>query len=81
VLGGSIGVRPELFGAVRDILPSCMAEPIRVEASILGSRAGIVGALAVAINNIHNSLFGPAILPKALALPALLGLRGLELAA
>jgi predicted NBD/HSP70 family sugar kinase len=81
VLGGSIGVRPELLGAVRDILPSCMAEPVRVEASMLGSRAGIVGALAVAINNIHNSLFGPAILPKALALPALPGLRGLELAA
>jgi hypothetical protein len=81
VLGGSIGVRPELLGAVRDILPSCMAEPVRVEASMLGSCAGIVGTLAVAINNIHNSLFGPAIFPKALALPALPGLRGLELAA
>jgi len=81
VLGGSIGSRLELVDKVRELLAGCMASPIPVEASALGNRAGIVGALAVAINNIHNSLFGPARLPKALALPALPALRGLSIGA
>jgi predicted NBD/HSP70 family sugar kinase len=81
VLGGSIGSRPELVDKVRERLAGCMAAPIPVEASALGNRAGIVGALAVALNNVHNSLFAPARLPKALALPALPELRGLRIGA
>jgi predicted NBD/HSP70 family sugar kinase len=78
VLGGSIGARAELVAKVRELLAGCMPAPVPVEASALGNRAGIVGALAVAINNVHNGLFGPAGLPKALALPALPELRGLR---
>jgi len=81
VLGGSIGSRSELVDKVRERLAGCMASPIPVERSALGNRAGIVGALAIAINNVHNSLFGPAGLPKALALPAVPELRGLSLGA
>jgi predicted NBD/HSP70 family sugar kinase len=81
VLGGSIGARPELVDRVRALLGSCMLNPAPIEASALGNRAALVGALAVAINNIHNSLFGLARLPKALALPALSELRGLALSA
>jgi predicted NBD/HSP70 family sugar kinase len=81
VLGGSIGSRAELVAKVRELLAGCMPAPVPVEASALGNRAGIVGALAVAINNVHNGLFGPAGLPKALALPALPELRGLRVGA
>jgi predicted NBD/HSP70 family sugar kinase len=81
VLGGSIGARRELVERVRALLARCMPNPVLVEASALGNRAGIVGALAFAINNIHNSLFGPAGLPKALALPALPELRCLGVSA
>jgi predicted NBD/HSP70 family sugar kinase len=81
VLGGSIGARLELVERVRALLAGCMPNPVLVEASALGNRAGIIGALAFAINNIHNSLFGPAGLPEALALPALPELRGLAVSA
>ena len=74
VLGGSIGARAELVDEVRALFAGCMTTPVPVEASALGNRAGIVGALAIAISNVHNRLFGPAGLPKALALPALRGL-------
>jgi predicted NBD/HSP70 family sugar kinase len=81
VLGGSIGARPELVESVRILLDGCMPNPVPIEATALGNRAGIVGALAIAINNVHNSLFAPTELPKALALPPLLELRGLEVSA
>jgi predicted NBD/HSP70 family sugar kinase len=58
ILGGSIGARPELIDAVRHILPRCTPSPPRVEASVLGSRAGLVGALGVAVDRMHDALFG-----------------------
>ena len=58
ILGGGIGVRQELVEAVRRILPRCTPSPPRVEASILGSRAGLVGALGVAVDRMHDVLFG-----------------------
>ncbi len=70
VLGGSIGTRPELVAAVRALLPACMDTPPRLEASALGTRAGVVGALALGLNQIINELFGAGDLPRELALPA-----------
>jgi predicted NBD/HSP70 family sugar kinase len=76
ILGGSIGVRPELIDAVRRILPRCTPSPPRVEASVLGSRAGLVGALAVAVDHMHDALFGvglpatPLLAPSARRQPA-----------
>ena len=69
VMGGSIGVRPELVGELRRLLPRCVASPVPVEISALGSRATLVGALGVALNHLHNSLFGLMALPGDLTLP------------
>jgi predicted NBD/HSP70 family sugar kinase len=69
VMGGSIGARPELVGEIRRLLPRCTASPVPVEISALGSRATLVGALGVALNHLHNSLFGLMALPGDLPLP------------
>jgi predicted NBD/HSP70 family sugar kinase len=63
VLGGSIGSRPELVEAVRGFLGRCMAEPLRVEASPLGNRAAIVGAVATALSALYDAVFGVTGLP------------------
>jgi predicted NBD/HSP70 family sugar kinase len=44
VFGGSIGVRPELYERVRAILPALFSRPIAIAPSLLGDRAGLVGA-------------------------------------
>jgi len=58
ILGGSIGVRDELVGAIRRLLPRCTPTPPRIEASSLGSRAALVGGLGVALSHMHDDLFG-----------------------
>lgn len=58
VLGGSIGLRAELIERVRHFLPQCFPYPVAVEASSLGQRAAIVGAVAVGLTELHNALFG-----------------------
>ncbi|MER8974154.1 MULTISPECIES: ROK family transcriptional regulator [unclassified Mesorhizobium] len=58
VLGGSIGLRPEILLRVRDLLPRCFPYPIAVEASELGSRAALIGAAAIGLGQLHNTLFG-----------------------
>lgn len=69
VLGGSIGMRPELIERVRGAAASLFARPVRVHASDLGSRAGLIGAVSLAVNRLHNQLFGIPDLPGDLALP------------
>ena len=58
VTGGSIGVREELLAAIRRLLPRCTPYPLRVEASVLGSRAALFGALGVAVSRMQDDLFG-----------------------
>ncbi len=58
VMGGSIGTRDELVDAVRRFLVRCTPYPPRVEASVLGGRASLVGAISVAVARMHNDLFG-----------------------
>lgn len=58
ILGGSIGMRPEMLERVRAVLPLCFPMPVEVEASVLGSRAAIVGATAIGLSHLHNALFG-----------------------
>ena len=81
VLGGSIGaqarVRRRVRGAPR---AACSPSPPPVEASALGNRSGIAGALAIGINNIHNSLFAPTFASTGLSLPAIDELAGLGVA-
>lgn len=49
VLGGSIGVRPELLDRIRHWLARAGAADLPVEASALGSRAALAGAVDLAL--------------------------------
>jgi predicted NBD/HSP70 family sugar kinase len=69
VLGGSIGARAEFAKRVADELARISPRPVEVRASILGSRAGVVGALALALHRLHEELFGIGELSGALPLP------------
>lgn len=71
VLGGSIGAHPEFVERVRANVRSLLPQPLAVEASALGNRSGIAGALAIGINNIHNALFAPTFASKGLSLPTI----------
>jgi predicted NBD/HSP70 family sugar kinase len=59
VLGGSIGVRPELVERVRLMAARHMPQPFPpVRASALGSRATVVGAVGDALSRLHAGMFG-----------------------
>ena len=64
VLGGSIGMRIELVDRVKAILPRLMRTHVPVEASVLGNRATLVGALREGLNQLHTELFGVAAVPR-----------------
>ena len=55
VLGGSIGIRPELVSRVQRDIGQFLARPVHIAASLLGSRAGVVGAVQGAIILAENS--------------------------
>ncbi|QPC89377.1 ROK family transcriptional regulator [Mesorhizobium sp. INR15] len=69
VLGGNIGIRPELIERVRREMPAVFARPANIVPSTLGNRAALVGAVSSAVNRLHNELFGVADLPGELSLP------------
>jgi len=54
VLGGSIGVRPELYERVRRALPTLFPRPIIIAPSQLKDRAGLMGALWAAAQPPHG---------------------------
>lgn len=58
VLGGSIGARAELVERVRRSILSVFSRPVRVVASELGSRAGVIGAACGAVSALHEHHFG-----------------------
>ena len=58
IMGGSIGARIELKVALERHLSRCMADPVPLEISSLGSRATLVGAVGTALTHLHRSLFG-----------------------
>jgi len=58
ILGGSIGLRPEVLSRVKVFLPQCFPYPVNVETGELGSRAAIIGAAAIGLGQLHNTLFG-----------------------
>jgi len=70
VVGGSIGGRPEFLERLQAYAARCAPRPIDICASALQNRAGVVGALAVALNWLHEDLFGLPDLPGELPLPA-----------
>ena len=55
VLGGSIGVRPELYERVRRALPALFSRPITIAPSRLGDRAGLIGAAWAAAQALPQS--------------------------
>jgi predicted NBD/HSP70 family sugar kinase len=71
VLGGSIGQRAELVSRVRALMPLCRTAPIRIEASLLGARASLIGAAAIGLNHLHNSLFGTEAPTGHISLPSM----------
>lgn len=70
VLGGSIGVRPELARGIETHLKACMAQPARIEISTLGSRATLIGGIGSAIDLVHQALFGIGAAANRPALPS-----------
>jgi predicted NBD/HSP70 family sugar kinase len=58
VLGGSIGSRPELAERVQGGMNAVFARPVRIVASELGTRAGLVGAVRGAVSHLHDHHFG-----------------------
>jgi glucokinase len=48
VFGGGLGSRPDLLAAVRGLVARMSRRPIRVEPSLLGERAGVLGAVELA---------------------------------
>jgi glucokinase len=69
VLGGGIGAREEMLPPVRRWLARLMREPVEVRTTVLGHRASLVGALAVALRTAHQSLFGATAAAGELSLP------------
>ncbi|HEV2271247.1 MAG TPA: ROK family transcriptional regulator [Steroidobacteraceae bacterium] len=69
VLGGSVGARTDFADKVARVLLRLAPRPVEVRTSTLGKRAGVVGALSVALNKLHDELFSVADLAAALPLP------------
>lgn len=70
VIGGNIGGRQELVDLIRKVLPSCTRRPVPVQCGLLGARATVVGAAAIALGELQNSLFGTKELPNKRDVPA-----------
>ncbi|WP_231081508.1 ROK family transcriptional regulator [Jiella flava] len=58
IMGGSIGARPELVEAIRRYLPRCTPDPPRIEISHFGNRAALIGGMGIAVDHMHDDLFG-----------------------
>lgn len=69
ILGGSIGQRPEILERARHFLPQCFPYPVTVVSGDLGARAALVGATAVGLSQLHNTLFGVAAPSTGISLP------------
>jgi predicted NBD/HSP70 family sugar kinase len=69
ILGGSIGSRPEMVARVRGVLPACFPYPVDVVASDLGNHAALVGATAIGLSHMHNTLFGTDTPESRISLP------------
>lgn len=69
VVGGSVGARPDFAAKVASMLLQLTPRPVEVRTSTLGRRAGVVGALSVALRRLHDEFFGVGELTAALPLP------------
>jgi predicted NBD/HSP70 family sugar kinase len=69
VLGGSIGTRAELVSRTRDLAQRYAPGSLRIEASELGSRAAVVGAVGMALTKLYAGLFGSGLNVSRFQLP------------
>jgi predicted NBD/HSP70 family sugar kinase len=69
VLGGSVGSRPDFADKVGRLLSQLSPRQVEIRTSTLGKRAGVVGALSVALRRLHDEFFGVAELASDLPLP------------
>ncbi len=69
VLGGSVGARPDFADKVARVLLQLAQRPVEIRTSTLGNRAGVVGALSVALRRLHDDAFGVAERAAAMPLP------------
>jgi predicted NBD/HSP70 family sugar kinase len=65
VLGGSVGSRADFADKVARLLVQLAPRPVEIRTSTLGRRAGVVGALSVALRRLHDEFFGVAELAAA----------------
>ena len=75
VLGGGIGSSPLLLSPVRGAAASLVPITARIETSLLGDRAALQGAIAMALNTARESLLSPSGVASAGAQPALAARR------
>jgi predicted NBD/HSP70 family sugar kinase len=64
VLGGGIGASPLLLGPVRGAAAALVPITARIETSLLGERAALQGAIALALHAARTALLSPGALPK-----------------
>jgi predicted NBD/HSP70 family sugar kinase len=69
ILGGNVGRHPLMVRLIQEALPACTRRAIVVQASALASRSTLMGAVAIALNQVHNALFSPQDLPSEMRLP------------
>jgi predicted NBD/HSP70 family sugar kinase len=59
VLGGGIGANDLLLEPVRRHSRKLVAQPLRIEQSALGSRAALIGALALGLQSVREAVLSP----------------------
>jgi predicted NBD/HSP70 family sugar kinase len=64
VLGGGIGASPLLLPPVRGSAAALVPITARIETSLLGDRAALQGAIAVALHTARTMLLSPGAAPK-----------------
>jgi hypothetical protein len=64
-----VGSRPDFADKVARVLLQLAPRPVEIRTSTLGRRAGVVGALSVALRRLHDDIFGVAELAAAMPLP------------
>jgi predicted NBD/HSP70 family sugar kinase len=64
VLGGGIGASPLLLGPVRGSAAALVPITARIETSLLGERAALQGAIAVALHAARTTLLSPGVPPR-----------------
>jgi len=78
ILGGGIGIRPELVMRVQGRMSAVFARKVAIRASALGARASLVGAVSLAVRRLHRDQFGISDAPSEPTFPAATRARAAE---